>query len=448
MRSWPRADRLVRPRSIRTRIALVIVAAMVVSGLGIMWAFRTTVESTTRDDIARNLRQQATAIARAIDEGGARNAPRTARDARRFIGDLRMVVSVHGEVVYFSAGATAIEASATGTSGDVRVLLERPDAQARAVGPWMLLALALGSILFISVVVWYLSGAVARRLRRAVGEVADSAEAVTQGHFDVRVPESDDELGRLALSFNRMTERLEAADARQREFLADIAHELRTPVTAIEGFATALVDGTARSDDDRQEAAQFIRSEAARLGGLVVDLHTLTWLDLDPPARADRVDLQGIARIVVNRAGPAARARGVTITMRGRPCWARGDVAHIETILDNLVSNALAATGAGDEITLTCVHGPRGTGVVVSDTGPGIAPEHLPYLFDRLYRVDRSRGRGPAHDGGSGLGLSISRRLAALQGGIITAKSTLGEGATFTLWLPAARSITMERGAG
>jgi signal transduction histidine kinase len=438
MTPWRRAARLVHPRSIRTRIALVIVAAMLVSGIGVLWAFQSTVESATRADIERALGAQATAIARTIEDAGARDAARGARDARRFIGDLRMVVSVSGEVVYFSGGELETEARAEGSSGAVTVLLERPDAQARAVGAWGLLAFVLAALLFVSAVVWYLSGTIARRLRRSVGEVADSAEAVTRGHFDVRVPETDDELGRLAQAFNRMTGRLEAADARQREFLADVAHELRTPVTAIEGFAAALVDGTARSDDDRREAAEFIRSEAGRMSDLVADLHTLTWLDLDPPTAADPVDLAAAGRTALTRAAPAARPRGVELRGPEGACVARADAAHVDTILDNLIANALAATPAGGSITLSTRSRDGRVAIAVADTGHGIGAEHLPHVFDRLYRADASRRRGPAEGGGSGLGLPIVRRLATLQGGTVDVDSTPGRGSAFTLWLPAA----------
>lgn len=438
MTPWRRVARVAHPRSIRTRIALVIVTAMAVSGIGVTWAFQTTVESATRADIERALGDQATAIARTIDAAGPRDAARSARDAARFIGDLRMVVAVSGEVVYFSGGEIDADARAEGASGVVTVQLDRPDAQARAVGSWGVVGFVLGALLFITAVVWYLSGTIARRLRVAIGEVADSAEAVTRGHFDARAPESDDELGRLAHAFNRMTERLEAADARQREFLADVAHELRTPVTAIEGFATALVDGTARTDDDRREAARFIRSEAGRMRALVADLHTLTWLDLDPPTQAEPVDLGAAARTALARAAPAARRREVTLHGPAGDCVARADPAHVATILDNLVANALAATPAGGSITLTTARRGERVGIAVADSGHGIDAEHLPHVFDRLYRADASRRRGPPDGGGSGLGLSIVRRLATLQGGAVDVRSVPGRGSTFTIWLPAA----------
>ena len=130
----------------------------------------------------------------------------------------------------------------------------------------------------------------------------------------MRVHETDDELGRLGQSFNRMTERLEAADARQREFLADVAHELRTPVTAIEGFATALGDGTAGDPEERAEAAEFIRAESARLRELVRQLQELTWLDLEPKVRAEPVDLAAAARECIARLSIDAHIRGVELT--------------------------------------------------------------------------------------------------------------------------------------
>lgn len=427
-------DRLMHPRSIRTRIALVIVAAVALSGIVVAWAFTNTVRSATQAEVERSLGQQARTIARVIEREGIADASSTARSAQRFVGELRLVVRIEGEVVYFTGREIEVEARATGTSGPVEVQLERPNVQAR-VSLWLYLIFTLASLLFVATLVWGLSGTVARRLRRAVGEVADSAEEVTRGHFGTRVPESDDELGRLAQAFNRMTERLEAADARQREFLADVAHELRTPVTTIEGFAAALGDGTARTDEDRREATDFIRAETARLGDLVRDLHALTWLDLDPPVDREPVDLVAAGHEALALVGPRARAGGVRLMEPAGEAWALADPSHVATILGNLLTNALTATPAGGTIGLAAIVGPETVGLAVHDSGRGIAPEHLPYLFDRLYRADQARRRGPAEGGGSGLGLSIVRRLAGLQGGTVTVESAEGAGTTFTLTL-------------
>lgn len=441
-RRW--AGRLLRPRQIRTRIAMAILASMVLSAIGILWMVGSTVEANTKAVIERGLTTQATAIARRINREDPRNAAQSAREAQRYIGDLRMVVWVSGEVVHYNVPEGEVEARGVGSDGEVRVQLERPDPTSAAVEDWVIVVLVVSGIAFVALVVWLASGTVARQMARAVADVADSAEAVTAGRFDVRIAESDDEIGRLARSFNRMTSRLGAADAHQREFLADVAHELRTPVTAIEGFASALDDGTARSDEDRAESISFIRDEAARLRELVRDLQSLTWLDLNPTSAAEPVDLAEMARLIVARIGPDARGRGVELTSFLTPHWAIGDAEHIQTILGNLVANALAATPPGGSIRLEAMSVPNRAGLCVTDTGCGIEPEHLPYLFDRLYRVDRGRDRGPDAIGGSGLGLAIVRRLATLQNGTITVESRPGRGSRFTLWLPA-HTVPVER---
>jgi histidine kinase len=428
------ALRRLGPRSIQARVAVAIVVALVVVFLVIQVVVVGFVQARSRSELEDALRQQATSIARAIDRAGPENAAATARDAERYIGDARMVVSVSGVVVHWNRPVESLEASARGSSGEVEVLLERPDPDAGLLSDWGFVALIALGLVGTGALIWVLASAVGARLRESVAGLADTAEAVAQGHLDVRAPESDDELGRLAQAFNRMTARLEQADGRQREFLADVAHELRTPVTAIEGFATALGDGTARSEEDRAESAEFIRAEAARLRELVRDLQEITWLDLAPPVRAEAIDLAAAARSAVARLGLDAHVKGVALRAAGGAMPAIGDPGHVDTILTNLVTNAITATPAGGSVTLTPARAPGEVGIAVADTGSGIAPEHLPFIFDRLYRVQPGRDRGA---GGSGLGLSIVRRLAALLGGRASVVSEVGVGSTFTLWLPA-----------
>jgi signal transduction histidine kinase len=429
MRLWP--ERL-RPRTIRARAAVAMVVALAVVS-GVVFGFSAIVESRARAEVETALQEQATAIAQEIDREGITSAAGEARNAERFVGDARLVVLVQGVVVHWNDPVADLQASASARSGDVEVILERPDPDA-AVSDWVISSLVFGGIAIAGALVWALSSGLASRLRRSVSELADSAEAVTRGHFDTRVRESEDELGRLGQSFNRMTERLEAADARQREFLADVAHELRTPVTAIEGFATALEDGTASTPEARAEAAEFIRAEAVRLRELVRQLQELTWLDLEPKVRSEPVDLAEAARECVARLGIDAHIRGVELSGPAGALPVTGDRDRIGTILSNLVTNALRATPAGGSVRLEPRSGPGEVGIAVVDTGHGIAPEHLPYIFDRMYRADSSRDR---EAGGSGLGLAIVQRLATLLGGRVTAESEVGAGSTFTLWLPA-----------
>lgn len=433
--------RRLRPRSIRARVAVAIAVALAVV-IAALQSFGSIVEARARSEVESALHQQADAIAREIDRGGVTSAAASARQAARFLADTRMVVRVQGEVIYWNDPVSNLEARATARHGDVEVLLERPNPGA-ALSDWLLSSLVIAGVVGLGVLVWALSSGVAARLRRSVAELADSAEAVTHGRLDVRVAESDDELGRLAQAFNRMTARLEAADARQREFLADVAHELRTPVTAIEGFATALGDGTASTPEDRAESAEFIRAEAARLRELVRDLQELTWLDLDPPVRSEPIDLAAAARQAVARLALDAHVRGIDLSGPEGELSALGDRGHVATILGNLVSNALGATGPGGSVRLLAVSQPGECGVAVRDTGRGIPAEHLPFIFDRLYRVQPSRDRAA---GGSGLGLPIAQRLARLLGGRITVLSEVGAGSTFTLWLPA-RSVAPPRRA-
>ncbi len=435
----------LRPRTIRARVAVAILAALAAVSLVVI-GFSWIVQDRARAEVEAALGEQALAIARQIDRAGSNadgsSAAGEARNAERFIGDARMVVTVQGEVVFWSDPVSDLEASGSASSGDVTVLLQRPDPSAPA-SDGVILALVVGGIAIAGALAWALSSGVASRLRRSVSELADSAEAVTRGRFDVRVHESDDELGRLGQSFNRMTERLGAADARQREFLADVAHELRTPVTAIEGFATALGDGTASTPEKRAEAAEFIRDEAARLRELVRDLQELTWLDLEPEVRAEPVNLAAAARACAARLSLDAHVRGVELAGPEGELVAVADPEHVATILGNLVTNALRATPAGGSVRLLARTAPGEAGIAVADTGRGIPPEHLPYVFDRLYRADSSRDRDV---GGSGLGLAIVQRLASLLGGRVTAESAVGEGSTFTLWLPA-RAVAPPRRA-
>lgn len=435
--------RRLRPRSIQARVALAIGIALAVAFVVVQIVFVSFVDARSRAEVEGALHEQAESIARQIERNGLENAPASAREAQRYVGDARFVVRVSGIVVHWNRPVAELEASARVRRGDLDVLLERPDPSAGLLTDWVFVALVTVGLVGLGALVWGLAVGIGSRLRASVTTLADSAEAVTAGRLDVRAPVTDDELGRLAQAFNRMTARLESADMRQREFLADVAHELRTPVTAIEGFAQALEDGTASSEEDRRESAEFIRAEAARLRDLVRDLQQLTWLDLDPPVAAVPLDLMDAGREAVARLAIDARAQGVSLHPPEGSLAALGDPDHVATILSNLISNAIRATPAGGFVHLAPATAPGQSGIAVSDTGAGIPPEHLPYIFDRLYRVQSGRQR-PA--GGSGLGLSIVRRLATLLGGRVTVSSTTGSGSTFTLWLPA-RAVAPPRRA-
>jgi len=280
-----------------------------------------------------------------------------------------------------------------------------------------------------------------RRIAGPVVRLADAAGDVAAGRFDVRVPDPalGSEFAGLAASFNGMAQRLQAVETTRRRLLADLAHEMRTPLATLDAYLEAIEDGVAAMNP---ETVALLRAQTARLGRLTEDVTAVSraeegQLDLHPQVLpADQV---------IGRAAAAARerfdAKGVTLatdTTRSAAAVAV-DPERMDQVLGNLLDNALRHTPAGGTVTLTAHHGgdseTGGVEFVVTDTGDGIPAEHLPHVFERFYRVDRARDR--AH-GGSGIGLAITKALVEEHGGTVTASSAgLGHGATFTVRLPA-----------
>ena len=382
-------------------------------------------------EVTQQLRQQGEEIAAvARDEGYAGIAA-----AKRFLPGTRVVVRRDGEVVYWSDPVRVLEARAVVTEGDIEVTLER-EADAGVWGEWVVPVVVGGVILVIGGVAWWLAGLASRRLRREAQALAGQAERVAGGDLDARVEVDDGELSRVATSLNAMTEQLADTDRRQREFLADVAHELRTPITSIDGFASALVDGAARTDEDRREAAETIKEESDRLCALVSDLQALTVADLDQEVAREPVDLVECCRDVVHRLERTAGENGVLL--RGpadgqEPIVAETNGAHVETILQNLATNAIRATPAGGTVRTTATPAGDDVALGVADTGVGIPADHLPRIFDRMYRVDTARDRA---SGGTGLGLAIVKGLVDALGARIEVQSTPGEGSTFRVLVP------------
>lgn len=424
---------VLRPTSLRGQVIIGVAVTLVVVVV-VQVVVLALVERRVEGELERALGDRAAAIALEASRVPAGEAAGVARQADRTLGETRMVMKVDDTVVFWNEPVSSLEARAVATEGNVEVLLERPDPSAGPAG-WAIVALVGGGVIIAATIAWLIMSGASRRLRRDVDELAARVEAVAEGDFSQSDPETADELGRLAHAVNDAAGQLARADTRQREFLADAAHELRTPVTAIEGFANALEDGTASTPEDRDEAAAYIRSEAERLRLLVERLQELTVLDLDPPVNLTQVDLAELAREEVARLEPDALSRGVVLMGPDGSAPTTTDPDHVRVILDNLVANALKATDDGGRIEIAVVaRSELGTWELsVSDDGRGVAPEHVPHLFERLYRADKSRDRAL---GGSGLGLAIVRRRAELLAGSVRVASELGRGSTFTLSLP------------
>ena len=262
-------------------------------------------------------------------------------------------------------------------------------------------------------------------------------------HLRLEVPPSEDEIGRLARSFNTMVARLEEAFIRQKQFVGDASHELRTPLTALGGGLEMLLLGADQGDAEAmRRLLRGMYGEVERMRRLVEDLLTLTRLDEGRAnLRITDVDVATAVRDVCEQAQRLASGQEIVCeTVAGLPP-VRADPDRLRQILLNLVDNALKYTPPPGRVTLSAAAVQGGTVVAMSvrDEGSGIPPEALPHVFDRFYRADTARARSGARGGGSGLGLAIVKGLVEAQGGEVAIASESGIGTSVTLRLPASR---------
>jgi two-component system sensor histidine kinase BaeS len=272
-----------------------------------------------------------------------------------------------------------------------------------------------------------LSFLLVRRITRPIREVASASGRLAAGESGVRVPvQGSDELAGLASSFNVMADRLSEAKDRERAFLQSVSHELKTPLTAIRGYAEAIREEAVRP----QEAASVIGAEAVRLERLVRDLLELARLDRrEFEVSRGPVDLSVVAAEAVRRHAPEAREFGVElVVVPADAASGMGDEGRLLQVVSNLVENALRVTPAGGRVVVRAERG----GLHVSDTGPGIAAEDLPNAFDRFFLY---RKYGGDRQVGSGLGLTVVKELVEAMGGSVSVSSTEGVGTTFSVRL-------------
>lgn len=288
----------------------------------------------------------------------------------------------------------------------------------------------------------------ARRLARPVQQVAAATSRVAAGDLAQRVPvEGEDELAELARSFNAMSSALAEARRREGEFLASVSHELRTPLTAIRGYVEALEEGAVRTVRGRAEALGVIKTETARLERLIRDVMDLARLDAQEfRLEARDTDLVNVVRATEGAHRTEAEAAGVTLHVEvpesGLTC--RTDPDRVRQILTNLIENAIRVTPAGGRVTLAGRAEAQDVVLDVGDTGPGIAPEHLPHVFERTYlrNVAARDGDGSSEPepgrlaAGSGLGLAIVRELVRALGGRVEVVGPPGQGTTFRVTIP------------
>jgi len=280
-----------------------------------------------------------------------------------------------------------------------------------------------------------LAYALSRWVSRPLAQMAEAARALAAGEHQPIPVEGPAEVQTLARAFNEMSRQVEASQRSQRDFVANVSHELKTPLTSIQGFAQAILDGAADDPQSIRQAAQVIHDEAGRMHRLVLDLLELARLDAGTAdLRREPVDLAALARNVAQRMAPQAQEAQVTLRVAGEESLTvYGDGDRLAQVLLNLLDNALKHTPAGGQVTVQV----RGAGnwaeVAVQDTGEGIPPEVLPRIFERFYQLDQARR------GGAGLGLSIAYEIVRAHGGTLTAQSQPGKGSTFVVKLPRVR---------
>jgi two-component system, OmpR family, sensor histidine kinase BaeS len=304
----------------------------------------------------------------------------------------------------------------------------------RALSETLTLALILG-ILAATAAATAVSWLLATRIARPVEQLSRTARALADGRLATRAPRpaGDDELADLTDAFNEMADAIEHTEDTRRRLLADLAHELRTPLATIEAYHEGLADGVVEVD----AATLAVLEEATgRLQRLVEDLSLVSRaeegqlaLELSP------LDVRAIVRAAVDAVAPDARERDVELQQQlpQRPLTMDGDRDRLTQVLSNLLRNALEHTPAGGSVTVSVEPVDGQVRIEVRDTGAGIAAEHLSQVFERFFRADPAR----RHVAGSGIGLTISRAIVHGHAGTITAHSDgPGRGATFTVRLP------------
>lgn len=276
----------------------------------------------------------------------------------------------------------------------------------------------------------------ARSLTGPLRELTAATRAMAQGTLGQRVSvRSPDELGELAASFNQMSAQLDQSQALRRQMTADVAHELRTPLSIVLGHVEALRDGVLPLT---QETFDIVHDEVQRLNRLVRDLHTLSLAEAkELPLELGPVSPHSVLADVAATHAVRVQQKGISLEVQAGPDLRdiHVDYDRMAQVLHNLLDNAIRYTASGGRIILSAAEVPGAIRVSVRDSGPGIAPEELEQVFERLYRGDRSRHRG---EGGSGLGLAIAKAIVEGHGGRIWAESEPGKGATFIVELPVA----------
>ncbi|MGG1517184.1 HAMP domain-containing sensor histidine kinase [Paenibacillus oryzisoli] len=316
--------------------------------------------------------------------------------------------------------------------GHTYAMFVRPDVLLQFGELRTFFALIFGLTIAISVLCFLLS---TRYLVKPITRLSEATKRIAQGNYNLKLPDKrKDEIGQLAGHFMTMSRELERIDEARQQFVANVSHEIQSPLTSMQGFAHIL---SARElpNEEREHYAKIIEAETKHLSMLGKQLLTLSSLEQGAEAmHRTSYPLKGQLRQAVQVMQWQLDEKELFLKLAvPETVTVYGEEVLLMQVWMNVIGNAIQHIPAGSSIEISAENGRAGCVVEIRDTGEGIAPEHVPFLFDRFYRVDRARERA---SGRTGLGLAIVKKIVGLHGGDITVHSTLGEGTTFKIELP------------
>ncbi|MCV0402799.1 MAG: HAMP domain-containing histidine kinase [Chloroflexi bacterium] len=418
-------------------MAVVVVIVLVAAGVAVNRAASRSLEETLGPRDQERLNLAAALIEEGLERGAdlrgmQRLLQRIALETR---GQVR-VVDASGAVILRAGGPPTTDETQTLTSplseaaGGGAVEIDVPSAAAPIVRAFNGALIITGVVAVATLLVVAAIGA--SRMTRPLRDVAAAAHRLGSGDLSVRARGgADAESAELADAFNEMAEQLERSEILRRRAASDLAHDLATPATVLESQIQAMVDGVVPADAAQLERA---RAAATSLSSVIGQLGELTQAEAAPlQRRVEPFDLADLATEVLAALHGMLRERGVEGVLSGAGGTVLADRAQVERALRNVLTNAIQHSPAGGRVAVEL----RETNPVelrVGDHGPGIGADDVPYIFERFYRADRSRGKMP----GSGIGLTVARELIVANGGSIEVESSSASGTTFLVRLPSA----------
>jgi signal transduction histidine kinase len=336
----------------------------------------------------------------------------------------------------------------TGTFAPIQYAAVVAIPQSQLASAWLdlvpSLALAGGIALSVSFVVSYF---ISRSISDPLARITQASIQMSRGDYDVHIPiRGEDEVGRLSEAFNAMAKEVSRSQRMMRDLLANVSHELKTPLTSIQGYSQAMLDGAVQSDEDFRESSRIIHEEANRMRALVDDLLLLSQIESGQVAmQHTHVDLTALLERMLGRFQWSLREAGITsqLDIAAIP-HVHGDERRLEQVFSNLIENAARHTPRGGTIKISARK--QGDGTIrtsVHNTGSVIPPEDLPRVFERFFQVDRARAR---KGGSSGLGLSIVAEIVEAHGGSVRAVSDEAHGTEFIVTLPDSTRADLRNG--